>query len=262
MTTLTSTHTSSFTFMPTNIRSWLAATFFAISLLSSGSALAQGHEAIIRKNLSERIPQIPKIEEISRTPLPGIYELRLSSNEIYYTDAEGNYLLQGNLIDTKNRRNLTEEREAKLSAVDFNALPLKDAITIVRGNGKRKLAVFEDPNCGFCKRFERDLAKVDNVTVYLFLYPILGASSVDKSKAVWCAKDPATAWADVMTRDQALAAGRCNTAAIDRNVEFGRKYKITGTPTLIAQNGTRIPGAINTTQIEKMLADAATSTTP
>ncbi len=245
--------------MTTQTRLIFATYLAALSFFCASHVFAQGHEAVIRKNLSERIPQIPKIEEISRTPLPGIYELRLSSNEIYYSDAEGNFLIQGSLIDTKNRRNLTEERENKLSAIDFNSLPLKDAITIVRGNGKRKLAVFEDPNCGFCKRFERDLAKVDNVTIYLFLYPILGAGSVDKSKAVWCAKDPAVAWSDVMTRDQNLAPGKCNTAALDRNVEFGRKYKITGTPTLIAQNGSRVPGAINTTQIEKLLADASST---
>ncbi len=240
--------------MPHTLRHVTAA---ALCALSIATAWAQGHEATIRKNLNERIPQIPKIEEITRTPLAGIYELRLSTNEIYFSDAEGNFLIQGNLIDTKSKRNLTEEREAKLSAIDFNSLPLKDAITLVHGNGKRKLAVFEDPNCGYCKRFERDLAKVDNVTVYLFLFPVLGPGSVEKSRNVWCAKDPATAWKDLMTRDQAPANAQCNTAAIERNLEFGRKYKITGTPTLVAQDGTRVPGAINTAQIEKLLADAS-----
>jgi len=242
--------------MTHTLRSWLATALLALSV--TGTVWAQGQEATIRKNLSERIPQIPKIEEVTRSPMAGLYEVRLSTNEIYYSDAEGNFLIQGSLIDTKSRRNLTEEREAKLGAVDFNTLPIKDAITIVRGNGKRKLAIFEDPNCGYCKRFERDMAKVDNVTVYLFLYPVLGQSSIDKSKAVWCAKDPATAWNDMMTRDQnPTNAANCNTAAIERNTEFGRKHKITGTPTLIAQDGTRVPGAISTPQIEKLLADAS-----
>ena len=221
------------------------------------NTFAQGQEATIRKNLSERIPQIPRIEEITRSPMAGLYEIRLSTNEIYYTDAEGNFLIQGSLIDTKSKRNLTEEREAKLSAIDFGTLPFKDAITIVRGNGKRKLAVFEDPNCGYCKRFERDLAKVDNVTIYLFLYPILGDDSMTKSRNVWCAKDPAGAWSQVMTKEQTIPNANCNIAAIERNVEFGRKFKITGTPTLIAQDGARVPGAINTMQIEKMLLDAS-----
>jgi thiol:disulfide interchange protein DsbC len=233
-----------------------SSTAVALMALSLSSAMAQGHEATIRKNLSERIPQIPKIEEITPTPLAGIYELRLSTNEIYYSDAAGNFLIQGNLIDTKSKRNLTEEREAKLSAIDFNTLPLKDAITIVHGNGKRKLAVFEDPNCGYCKRFERDLAKIDNVTVYLFLMPVLGPGSVEKSRHVWCAKDPAAAWTQMMQKDVTPAAAQCNTSAIDRNLDLGRKYKITGTPTLVAQDGTRVPGAINSTQIEKLLADA------
>lgn len=221
------------------------------------NAFAQGQEATIRKNLSERIPQIPRIEEITRSPMAGLYEIRLITNEIYYSDAEGNFLIQGSLIDTKSKRNLTEEREAKLSAIDFGTLPFKDAITIVRGNGKRKLAVFEDPNCGYCKRFERDLAKVDNVTIYLFLYPILGDDSMTKSRNVWCAKDPAGAWSQVMTKEQTIPNANCNIAAIERNVEFGRKFKITGTPTLIAQDGARVPGAINTMQIEKMLLDAS-----
>ncbi len=229
----------------------------ALMTFSVASAMAQGHEATIRKALSERIPQIPKIEEITPTPLAGIYELRLSNNEIYYSDAAGNYLIQGNLIDTKNKRNITEEREAKLSAIDFSALPLKDAITIVHGNGKRKLAVFEDPNCGYCKRFERDLAKVDNVTVYLFLLPVLGPNSVEKSRNVWCAKDPAAAWTNLMQKDVQPTAAQCNTAAIDRNLEFARKYKITGTPTLVAQDGTRVPGAIDSSKIEKLLADTS-----
>ena len=235
----------------------LSATLAALLLTASPLTLhAQGQEAQIRKNLMERVPQMPRIEEVSRTPMPGLFEVRLSTNEIYYSDAEGNFLINGQLIDTKNRRNLTEEREAKLNAIDFASLPLKDAITIVRGNGKRKLAVFEDPNCGYCKRFERDLAKVDNITVHLFLYPVLGPNSVEKSKAIWCAKDPAAAWHATMLNDQAPSGASCNTAAIDRNVELGRRYKITGTPTLIAADGTRVPGAINTAQIEKLLADA------
>ena len=146
----------------------------------------------------------------------------------------------------------------KLTAISFDALPVKDAFTVVRGNGKRKFAVFEDPNCGYCKRFERDLQKVDNVTVYMFLYPILSSDSAKKSEAIWCAKDRGRAWQDWMIRDQAptAAANGCNLDAIARNLELGRKHKITGTPTLLFVDGTRVPGAIGTTQIEKYLADA------
>jgi thiol:disulfide interchange protein DsbC len=228
-----------------------------LCLACSLTALAQGQEALIRKNLQERIPQFPKIDEITKAPMTGLYEIRVDGTEIYYTDAEGNFLIQGQLIDTRSRRNLTEERIDKLTAIDFQSLPLKDAFTIVRGNGKRKLAVFEDPNCGYCKRFERDLQKVDNITVYLFLYPILGQDSVDKSRNIWCAKDRVKAWQDAMLREQALASANCDISALQRNVELGRKYKINGTPTLITTDGNRVPGAISTAQIEKLLADAS-----
>ncbi len=218
------------------------------------SAVAQ--DAIIRKNLGERIPQLQKIDEITKSPMAGLYEIRVNGTEIFYTDAEGNFLLQGSLIDTKQHRNLTEERVDKLTAISFDSLPVKDAFTIVRGNGKRKLAVFEDPNCGYCKRFERDMQKVDNVTIHMFLYPILSADSSDKSKHIWCAKDKGKAWQDWMVRDQLPTAASCDTAAIARNLELGRKYKITGTPTLVFSDGTRVPGAISTAQVEKYLTDA------
>lgn len=226
----------------------------AATLVASLSVVAQ--EATIRKNLGERIPQLQKIDEVTKSPMPGLFEIRINGTEIYYTDAEGNFLVQGNLIDTKQRRNLTEERIDKLTAISFDSLPLKDAFTIVHGNGKRKLAVFEDPNCGYCKKFERDLQKVDNVTIHLFLYPILSADSIDKSKHIWCAKDKAKAWQDWMVRDKPAAVASCDSAAIERNVELGRKYKITGTPTLVFVDGTRVPGAIGAAEVEKHLTAA------
>ena len=226
------------------------------ALLVCSSSIAQ--EALIRKNIAERLPLIKAVDEVSKTAIPGIYELRINGSEIFYTDAQANYLIEGNIIDVRAKRNLTEERIAKLTAVKFDNLPFKDAFTIVRGNGKRRMAVFEDPNCGYCKRFERDLQKIDNVTVYMFLYPILGADSADKSKAIWCAKDQAKAWQDFMVRDLPVPApaANCDTSALTRNVDLGRNHKITGTPTLIFIDGARVPGAIDATQVEKMLTDA------
>jgi thiol:disulfide interchange protein DsbC len=221
------------------------------TLFMASAALPQ--EAAIRKNLGERIPQLQKIDEVSKSPIKGIYEVRVNGTEIYYTDASANYLIQGSLIDTKQRRNLTEERTDKLTAINFEALPFKDAFTIVRGNGQRKIAVFEDPNCGYCKRFERDLQKVNNVTVYLFLFPILSPDSNEKSKNIWCAKDRAKAWQDWMVRDALPASTNCDTAALGRNVEMGHKFKITGTPTLVFADGSRVPGAIDADQVEKHL---------
>jgi thiol:disulfide interchange protein DsbC len=148
---------------------------------------------------------------------------------------------------------LTEERQQKITAIDFKTLPIKDAITIVRGNGERKLAVFEDPNCGYCKRFERELHKANNITVYMFLYPILGKDSADKSKFIWCAKDQVKSWQDWMLHDTPPASANCDAAALKRNVEFGQKMKISGTPTLVFADGTRVPGAIDLAQVEKLL---------
>ena len=232
----------------------LNTTVLACALLAATATLAQ--EAVIRKNLSERLPQLEKIDEVSKSPMDGLYEIRVNGTDIYYTDAQGNYLVQGNLIDTKQRRNLTEERIDKLTAIAFDTLPVKDAFTIVRGNGKRKLAVFEDPNCGYCKRFEEGLKTVDNITIHMFLYPVLGPGSVEKSKNIWCAKDKAKSWQDWMIKSIEPTSAKCDTQAVDRNVALGKKYKVTGTPTLVFADGSRVPGAIGAEQVEQKLAQA------
>ena len=212
-------------------------------------------DATLRKNLAERLPNLGRIEEISPTPMAGVYEVRVGG-ELFYSDAGGDYLLNGQMIDTRGRRNVTEERLDKLLAIDFEALPRKDAFVIVRGNGKRKLAVFEDPNCPYCKRFEHDLQKVDNITVHMYLYPILGPDSVAKSRNIWCAKDKGKAWSGLMLRGEAPARADsgCDVTALARNMELGRKHKITGTPTLVFADGSRVPGAISAAEIEKLLA--------
>ena len=234
---------------PRRARLWMAAALTALA------CSAQADEATIRKTLAERIPQLAKIDEVRPTSMPGLFEVRMGT-DLFYSDAKGNYVIQGELIDTKARRNLTEDRINKLTAVKFEDLPLKDAFSIVRGDGSRKLAVFEDPNCGYCKRFERDLQNVDNVTVYLFLYPILSPDSAEKSRNIWCAKDPAKAWHEQMLSSKNAAAAQCDPAAIQRNLAFGRKYKITGTPTIVFANNVRVPGAISAAEVEKHLAAA------
>ncbi len=247
--------------MKTLVTQFLRRAGLTTALLLPLLALAQtpAQEAAIRKNLVERLPGLPKIDEIRRTPMNGLFEVRMG-NEIVYTDADGSHLIQGQLVDTRSRRDLTQERQDKLNAIAFDSLPLKDAITIVRGNGKRKLALFEDPNCGYCKRFERDLQKVSDITIYLFLMPILGADSTEQSRNVWCSKDKAKAWSDLMTADKPVppSSPGCDTSALTRNVEYGRKMRITGTPTLIFANGNRVPGAISAAQVEKLLAEAQT----
>ena len=226
----------------------------ALLLMSSQPLWAQ--DANLKKNLAERLPSLPKIEEISKTPMPGVFEVRVQGNELFYTDAKGDFLIQGVLIDTKQKRNLTEERTDKLSAVAFDSIPLKFAFSQVKGNGKRKLVVFADPNCGYCKRFEKDLQKIDNVTIYHMMYPVLGEDSKTKSRNIACAKDRVKTWNDWMLQGVTPPAVACDNHNIDAIVEFGKKHRINGTPTLFVADGTRVPGAIDAAQVETLLNSA------
>jgi len=226
----------------------------AVLLAACFASAAFADEAAIRKNIAERLPDIPKIDEIQKTGMPGIYEIRIGT-DILYTDENGSYLIQGEVIDTKTRVNLTEQRIAKLTAIDFKSLPLKDAIVWKQGTGERKLVVFADPNCGYCKKFERDLQEVKNVTVYTFLYPILGGDSPEKSKAIWCAKDNTKAWREWMIKGTpAENSPNCDTSALQRNYAFGKKHRINGTPGLVFEDGSQRAGALNADAIEKLLA--------
>jgi thiol:disulfide interchange protein DsbC len=233
-------------------------TALCAGLLLGHAALAD--EAAIRKTLAERLPSLPRIDEVTKTPIPGIYEVRLGT-EIIYSDENGNHLFQGSLIETRTRTSLTEARINKLTAIDFAQLPLRDAIVWKNGNGARKIAVFADPNCGYCKKFEQDLQKIKNVTVYTFLLPVLGGDSPQKSENIWCAKDPAKTWLSWMLDDKVPPRnmGACATP-LERNLEFSRKYRINGTPAIIFTDGTRVPGAMSAEQIEKQLVASAAAT--
>lgn len=231
----------------------LAATLVALAgTFLSAAAFAQ--EAAIRKNIAERMPDFPKIDEVTKMPIPGLYEIRIGT-EVFYTDEQGNHLIEGNVIDTRTRANLTQARLDKLSAIDFATLPLKDAIVWKQGNGSRKLVVFADPNCGYCKRFERDLNAVKDVTVYTFLYPILGGDSPEKAKNIWCAKDNTKAWRDWMLDGTAppRSMGQCDDGALARNAALGQKHRINGTPALVFEDGKRVPGAMKAEMLEKQL---------
>ncbi|HEY9238296.1 MAG TPA: DsbC family protein [Burkholderiaceae bacterium] len=235
--------------MNTLLRSTLAA---SITLTFAHAAFAQ--EAVIRKNLAERLPNFPAIDEISKSPIPGLYEVRIGT-ELIYTDERGEHVIQGNIIETKTRSDLTQARIDKITAIDFASLPLKDAIVWKQGTGARKLVVFADPNCGYCKKFESEMQQVKDVTVYTFLYPILGADSSEKSRNIWCAKDNSAAWRDWMIKGTAAprSMGNCDVAALQRNVALGKKYRVNGTPALVFEDGKRIPGALPPAEVEKQL---------
>jgi thiol:disulfide interchange protein DsbC len=234
------------------IAPYIAAFVVALAVLP---AAANADAERVKAELRKKFPDAP-VDAVRRAGYAGLYEVT-GGGEIFYTDEKTTFLLVGSLIDTKTRENVTEARQRVLSAIDFSQLPLESAVKIVRGDGSRKIAVFEDPKCGYCKRFERDLAKVDNLTMYVFLYPILSEESRQQSAGVWCAPDRAKAWLDLMLKDTVppAASAKCETP-LDKIVAFGREKRITGTPTVIFEDGQRVPGAMSTAAIEKRLAEA------
>jgi thiol:disulfide interchange protein DsbC len=228
----------------------LAAALFALPVAAD--------EATIRKNLAQRLPDFPKIDEVSKTPVPGVWEVRVGT-DLFYSDAEGRYLIEGgSIIDTRDKTNLTQQRIAKLTAIKFDELPLKDAMVVKQGKGTRRLAVFGDPNCGYCRRLERDLVALKDVTIYSFVYPVLGPDSEVKSRAIWCSKDAMATWRAWMIDGVVppRIMGACNMEAIERTVAFGRKHRINGTPALVFEDGQRVSGAMSGADLEKRLVEA------
>ena len=212
-------------------------------------------EALIRKNLTERLPDFPKIDEVNNTPIPGLYEVRIGT-EIVYTDERAEHVVLGNIIATKTRTDLTQARIEKITAIDFAALPLKDAIVWKQGSGTRKLVVFADPNCGYCKKFETDMQQVKDVTVYTFVVPILGGDSPDKSRDIWCAKDNGAVWREWMINGVTVprSIGNCDVAVLQRNLAMMKRFRVNGTPALVFENGRRVPGALSAEEVEKRLS--------
>jgi thiol:disulfide interchange protein DsbC len=215
---------------------------------------AQVDPNAIKAELRKKLPEAP-VETVRKAGYGNLYEV-VAGGEIFYTDDKASFLLLGPIVDLKTKQNVTEQRLAQINAIDFKSLPFDRAIKIVRGNGSRKLALFEDPNCGYCKRFERDFQGVTDVTAYVFLYPILAPDSVDKSKAIWCSADPGKAWIDAMVHDKLPATEGTCAAPLEKNIAFGQQKRIRGTPTLVFEDGERIPGAVSMADLEKRFAEA------
>jgi thiol:disulfide interchange protein DsbC len=227
----------------------------ALLALTAASASAQtGQEASIKKLVEARLGDGAKVESITKTPYAGLYEVRIGG-DIIYTDAKADYLFVGRILDTKTQKDYTRARLDEINKIKFSDLPFDSAVKMVKGNGKRVIAVFEDPNCGYCKRFRHTLNDMDNVTVYTFMYNILAEDSAVKSKNIWCSADRAKAWDEWMLNGKAAAAAPANcTTPNEKIFELGRKMKITGTPTIFFTDGTRIPGAVDAKTLEDKLA--------
>ncbi|HSI22825.1 MAG TPA: DsbC family protein [Methylophilaceae bacterium] len=222
------------------------------------AATAWADEASLKKTIEATYPKV-KVQSITKTPFAGLYEVFLDG-QIIYTDEKLTFLIvEGRLVDPKSRRDLTAERMDELTRVDFASLPLDKAIKVVKGNGSRKLVVFSDPDCPYCKKLEqKDLVGMTDVTIYTFLYPLeeLHPDSANKSRAIWCASDKGKAWQDWMLNGKLPKdKGNCETP-VDDVVSLGMRLGITSTPTLIFSNGKRVLGAYPAKEIEKLL-DAA-----
>lgn len=219
------------------------------SLICAGLAYAQPEQQI-KTEIQKKLGANAKVKSVSPAPISGIYEV-LVGNDIFYTDTSGKYLIQGEIIELASGKNITEQRQADLNRIKWSDLIPANAIKNVRGNGSRQLAVFSDPNCGYCKRLEKSLQQLDNVTIYTYLIPILSPDSAQKSKQIWCSADPYKAYMDWMINGITPSGkGDCSTP-LDKNMAFAKTYGVTGTPTLFFTDGSRFPGAVQITDIEK-----------
>lgn len=231
----------------------------ACATLLAASAHAQNTEAGIKKKIEAALGEGAKVESVTKAGVLGLYEV-VVGGEIIYTDDKATHFVLGQIIDPKTRKNLTQERLDKLTAIKFSDLPLDLAIRQVKGNGgngKRVIATFEDPNCTYCKKLAKELQGVTDVTIYTFVYPILSQDSVDKSKAIWCAPDRAKAWNDYMIKGSAPTVAKCDTGDLDKVAALAQKLRIRGTPAIFLADGSRSPGFMPAAQIEQALAQAA-----
>ena len=227
----------------------------ALLVLPAAFAMAESaQETAVKKLVEPRLGEGVKVDAVTKTPYAGLFEVRIGS-DILYTDEKAHYLFLGNVVDARTSANYTKTRMDELSRVKFADLPLEAALKTVKGNGKRVIAIFEDPNCGYCKRFRKTLQEVDNLTVYTFIYNILSEDSTVKSKNIWCSPDRNKAWDDWMLNGKAapVAAANCTTPN-EKILELGRKLRVTGTPTIIFSDGSRLPGAVDIKGLEDKFA--------
>ncbi|MBI3285517.1 MAG: DsbC family protein [Burkholderiales bacterium] len=208
-------------------------------------------EAAVKKLVEPRLGEGVKVDAVTKTPYSGLFEVRAGS-DIIYTDEKAQYLFVGNVFDTKTGANYTKARVDEINKIKFSDLPLESALKMVKGDGKRVIAVFEDPNCGYCKRFRKTLAGMDNITVYTFMYNILSEDSTTKSKNIWCSADRNKAWDEWMVNGKMAPVAPANCATPNEKVlALGQKLRVNGTPAIFFTDGSRIPGAIDAKGLEE-----------
>ncbi len=232
--------------------------FISILVIGFFSEAIWADEAALRKAIQPHFAD-SKIESLKKTPYLGLYEV-VVGDEVFYTDDKADYFFFGHVIDTKTRTSMTNERIQEIKAarrVSLDSLPLQSAIKIVKGDGKRRVAIFTDPNCPYCKQLEKELLNVTNVTIYTLLYPVL-KGSMELSKKIWCSDNQIKAWDDFMLKGVAPSSKDCETP-LDAVVKSGHENKVSGTPTLIFADGSVVGGMIPATVIEEKLENASKS---
>jgi len=221
--------------------------------LTSTTGFAQNvTEKKIKEDIQKQLGSRAKVDAVRATPISGVYEISIG-NDVVYTDTSARYLIQGEIVDLKTGVNLTEQRSNDLNRIRWADLPLNDAIKVVKGKGTRQLAVFVDPNCGFCKKLEKSFQQMDDVTIYNFLIPILSPDSLTKAQQIWCSSDKAAAWTNWMQNGQAPTGKTDCSTPLDRNMALAKKWGVNGTPAIFFTDGSRIAGAVPLAQIEKKL---------
>ena len=221
-----------------------------LGLASSAFAL---NEKQIRAEVQKRLGTAANVRNVTASPIPGLFEVQVN-NEIFYTDTNAKYLIQGEMVELATGNNVTAKRQEDINRIKWSELPQAQAFKVIRGNGNRQIAVFSDPNCGYCKRLEKTLQQLDNVTIYNYLIPILSADSSLKSKQIWCASDQQKVWNDWMLNNQSPTGKSDCANPIDKNMALAKSYGINGTPTIFFTDGSRFPGAVQLVDIEKKLA--------
>jgi thiol:disulfide interchange protein DsbC len=212
-----------------------------VLLAMSFATQALADEASVKRGVEARFDGV-SISSVMRTPYAGLYEVVVGES-IFYTDEKVSFFFKGDMIDARTQKNLTEERQQKLSTIRFEDLPLDLAIKQVRGNGKRVVAIFSDPFCPYCRNLDRALMREDDITIYTFLYPILRAESPDKARTIWCAPDRAKAYYDFMLSGREPASASGCSAPVEKWIALGQKIGVRATPTSFVTNGQRIMGA-------------------
>ena len=230
--------------------------FMSMLVLGFFSGAAYADEAAIRQAVQAQFPE-HKLDSLKKVPFLGLYEVVLGE-DVFYVDEKAEYFFFGHVVDAKTRNSLTNDRVQEIKAarrVPLDTLPLQYAIKTVKGDGARKLAVYTDPNCPYCKKLEKELLSIDNITIYTLLYPVLNGS-MELSKKIWCAENQIKAWDDFMLRNVAPASKECETP-LDALVKSGRENRVSGTPTLIFADGSIVGGLIPAAAIEEKLQSAA-----